>query len=838
MSDKREPHRGVVVKASATDAAVQLERLISKQKYKDAVKQAKLIHKADATPQSHRQLECAYFLRAQQLFQAGMVGSAVEVARHLLDFGVTDAKLVEDFPPLLVRLGLAQDAFRIQGRLESPESQDRLVLLAADQAVLHPERSRPPSPEIGQEAALVRQALEAIHAADEAAALGLVRDIARSSPLSEWKLLVRGLAAFYRGDHGECQANWNRLDPGRAPLRIARHLQNLQQDQSERDGGLSDFEKLETLVYGERILPRLRELSDLVAKNRWADVLRRITSLRISLSAVAPRLAEKLTSSLLAPLLEHATSLDYASGTRLLREFTQVAVPLAIDPGWNRLWALTWERPFDGVSVAIKYWTKYIADLGTCSALKAEERLLAQALVWKHMAQLYLDELDDCSEEDEDLDFDDDFEDDLELDEVQLARQATNFIERSLQLAPRHRPTYDLLVQVCQLSSEPERLTEAKRRILEVFPEDLETLLEMAVELHDRGEPEQALEVLSRARRLKPLDDALVNLEMMIRTSLARGLALQRRWDEGRAQFAAMEQLRPDELRAFDYLARKAIFETKAGQGDLADRFEREAAALLPEPAPLWLSLHVESIRYKLTKATQNHYADLWNRELRKKCRSETAGAMASFLIAFLALDVDYDGRDHHTQELLKYVRRTTRLNYRLEDLESVCEFLGHFPKENGLTRKLVQRGLKAKPESAVLHLVAAGVEMSAPGAFLQFQYIRSHLQEALRLAEASTRRREMLMVPKIKQMLSVCSELHSRAAGIPFAAPGGMPFQSGAPGSIEDFLSVFLGAAYDEDEDEDEDDEGGGPGPFFGRKSPASGRPNRSSGRKPKSNS
>jgi len=357
------------------------------------------------------------------------------------------------------------------------------------------------------------------------------------------------------------------------------------------------------------------------------------------------------------------------------------------------------------------------------------------------------------------------------------------------------------------MSNEPERLTEARRRILEVFPEDVETLLEMAMELHDGDEPAAALEMMSRARRLKPLDESLVSLEIMMRTSLALSLALQRRWDEGRAQFAAMEQLRPDELRAFSYLARKAIFETKAGQGDLANRYEREAGTLLPEPAPLWLSLHVESIRYKLTKATQNHYAELWTRELRRKCHSETAGAMASFLTAFFALDIDYDGRDHDAKELLKYLGRTTRLNYRLEDLESVCEFLGYFPKENVLTRKLVQRGLKANPQSAVLHVVAAGVEMISPGALLQSQAIR-HLKEALRLAEASTRRREMLMVSKIKQMLSVCNELHSRIAAMPFAAPGGVPFHSGTPGSIEDFLSAFLGAADDEDEDEDKDED------------------------------
>jgi tetratricopeptide (TPR) repeat protein len=843
MSDKREPHRGVMVKTSAGDAAVQLERLISKQKYKDAVKQAKLIHKAEATPQSHRQLERAYFLRAQQLFRAGMPASAVEVSRHLLDFGVTDAKLVEDFSPLLVKLGLAQDAFRIQGRLESPQSQSRLVLLVADQAVLHPERSQPSSPEVGREATLVRQALEALYAGDEATALGLVRDIARSSPMSEWKLLVRGLAAFYRGDHGETQANWNRLDPERAPLRIARHLQNLQQGQSEKDAGGPDFAELEGLVYGERILPRLRELSDLVAKNRWVDVLRRITSLRLSLRAVDPRLAEKLTSSLLAPLLDHATSLNYTSGTRLLREFTQVAEPLAIDPGWNRLWALTWERPLDGTSVAIKYWTKYIADLESCTALKAEERPLAQALVWKHMAQLYLAELHDRSEEDEDLDFDDDFdlEDEgknaLDLDEDQLVQQATTCIERSLRLAPGHRPTYDLLVEVCRMSDEPERLTEAKQRILKVFPDDVETLVETALELHHRDEPEPALEALSKARRLKPLDESLVGNEIMIRTSLARCLALQKRWDEGRAQFAAIEQLRPDELRSYSYLAKKAIFESKAGQGGLADRYERAAAALLPEPAPLWLSLHVESIRYSLTKATQKHYAELWKKELRKKCRSETAGAMASFLTPFLALESDYAGRDHEATEVLKYLHRTTRLNYRLEDLEDVCEFLGHFPKESGLTRNLVQRGLKAHPESALLHVVLAGVELSDPAAVWRLPDVRGRLQEALRLAEASTRRREVLMIPKIKQMLSVSNELHSQMAGLPFAAPGGMPVPGGKPGSFEDFLGAILGAAVDEDDDDEQEDEGG-PSPFFGRKFAASRPTNKRSRREPKSGS
>jgi tetratricopeptide (TPR) repeat protein len=828
MSDKRESQRGLVVKTSPDDASVQLERLLAKQKYKDAVKQAKLIHKANPTPQNHRRLEVTYFLRAQQLYSSGMVSSAVEVARHLLEFGVTDSKVLEELPPFLVKVGLAKEAFRIQGGGESAPALSQLVLLAADQAVLHPERSQPPSPQISHEAALVRQALEALQAADEAKAFGLVRDISRSSPLSDWKLLIRGLAAFHRGDREETQANWSRLDPQRSAVKIVRQLQYLHDAQTGKAGDGPALEKLEKLVFGEPILARLRELSELVTKERWPEVIRRIPALRISLSAVDHRLAERLTASLLEPLLERTTCLNCKSGTRLLRDFMQVAEPLGIDPAWNRLWAIAWQRSCGGDPEAMKFWLKYIADLETCAALRAEDRTLAQALVWKHMAQRLLHAIDD-----EDDEFGGDFEDEdydaLDMDEERLIKQAAAYIERSIQLAPRHRPSYEVLLDLSKMSGEPADLAKARRRLLEVFPDDLETLIETAEKLYDDGDSRQALEVVSRARKLKPLDESLVNLEVMIRTSLARNLANQRRWDEGRAQFAAIEQLTPDELNHYYYLARKATFETKAGQAEPADRFERAAMALLPEPAPLWLSLHVESIRFKLTKAAQKNYADLLKKELKKKCRSETAGAMASLMSGYLAQDVKFDGRDRTAAEVLSYVRRTSRLNYQREDLENVVEFLGHFPKESDLLQKLVQRGLKTYPSSVMLHIAAARPNPENPFASLQTASSRVHLQEALRLAEASTRREEALLVPKIKQLLSIHEEFHSQFSHLPFGPPGSKA------GSLDDFFSAFAASmGYpsedEEDDDDDDDDDDDASAPFFGRTFSTSRRSSRGS--------
>src|SRR5262245_7178323 len=94
MSKKQTPRHRHVVPASSGSSRVQLERLLLKQQYKDAVKQAKLIYKSEATPENHTLLERAYFLRVEQLYSSGMAESAVEVSRHLLDFGVTESSLV------------------------------------------------------------------------------------------------------------------------------------------------------------------------------------------------------------------------------------------------------------------------------------------------------------------------------------------------------------------------------------------------------------------------------------------------------------------------------------------------------------------------------------------------------------------------------------------------------------------------------------------------------------------------------------------------------------------------------------------------------------------------
>ncbi len=133
-----------------------------------------------------------------------MPSSAAEVAQHLLEFGVTDPGLPAELVPLLLALGLSKAAVTIGERLESPEDRPRLVLSAADQAVLDPKRAPTSMPEITEGSALIRAALEAVEAGDEAGALDRLRSIARNSPFADWRYFVRagGLAPTRRRTSG------------------------------------------------------------------------------------------------------------------------------------------------------------------------------------------------------------------------------------------------------------------------------------------------------------------------------------------------------------------------------------------------------------------------------------------------------------------------------------------------------------------------------------------------------------------------------------------------------------------------------------------------------------
>jgi len=810
MSSKSSRKTQSVLAGTSSRLGEEVERLIQKERFKDAVKQAKLCYKEENTPENHRLLERAYFLRARQLVQLGMPDSAREVSQHLLDFGVTASDWVDEFVRLLMGLGLGQNAFHVQEKLGTPDLKDQLVRMAADQAVIHPEKAGEIAPGLARDATLIRQSLEQLQANDEAGALMLLRDLARSSPLSEWKYFVRGMAAYNRHEAAEIQVNWDRLDPARKAFGIAQRLRSLAQaEESTTDD--PNLEAMETLAFGEPVLARLRQVRSHAANQEWEKLIRLLGPLRQSLRRIEPKLAERLTRILFGSVIEEATNLDLISAKRLLTGFTLAAEPLAIDPAWNRLWAIAWDGPQAATAASLDHWVRYLEDLKTIPAFNPTERALAQAMVWNHIALLHRDVVADLTDPGGS-----DFRffalvrpkiDDRAVDRAK--KKVIECLEKSLELAPAHLPTYRLLIAVYRGWDDAAGLEAAVRRLLAKFPEDLESLSLLARKYLDRNDTAAAMPIVQKARALRPLDESLRELEWTVRVGLARNHALVERWDEGREQFRAAEELLPECRRQYWYLARKVIFEAKASQPGQSDVYLREAQALLAEPTPLWLALLIESIRYGMTASHQKGYAELWAAELKKKCRSETAGEMAALLDSYTLAGVEYPGRAGHIKQFLAFVERTTRLKYRREDIERVCEFLVHRQDQARLLDKLLKSGLKHHPESPLLNLRAGLIGMANETPKSRGEKARSYLQKALALAEASTVPKETALLKEIKAALTMLNEVSERRFRH-FGFDDG-PFPFPIPGEGDEF-DEFFDDDFDEDENEwDDDDDGFG---------------------------
>ncbi len=792
----------------------EVERLIAKDRLKDAVKQAKLCYKAAASTENHHLLERAYYLRADQLRRNGMPAAAVEVAHHLLEFGVTDPKLVEPTARLLVALGMSKSAQAIEGRIESPETREQLALDAADQAVLHPDRTTEAPAELRAGAARVRQALDALHAGDEAKAMEALRDVSRSSPFSDWKLFVRGLAARSRHAEDEVRANWDRLDSRRAPFRIVRSLEALSaQTPNPKSGSATSLTELEKRCFGEPVIESLEQLRAFVAEANWDEVLRRLMNIRLRLQRIDPKLARRLTDVVYEPMIREVTAYEYREAMALAKEFHRVAEPLAIDPHWNRFWALVWEGPIGSLEDAERYWRKYLKDLENLPILSPDERRLAQALVLEHMGQEhvgYVEFLEGHS---------DPFSRPASKQEIGRERkEAVAIFEESLRLAPTHPGTYRHLIDAYEDWGQPDEAAAVARRLLEKVPDDFDALEQLAEHFSRRDAPAQALEYVTRARALKPLDPDLVREEWTIRMSLARHCALEKKWDEGRAQFSAAERVWAEGSQSFHGQAQRIVFELKAHQNERADEMIRDAQERSTEAAPLWLALWVEASRYKLPQIEQVRFDLNWEKALPKRCRSDTAGAIASLLHTFIDRRIDYPNREQHIRDVVQYLQRTTRIKYTEHDLESVCTFLVDLPKEKPLLDKLLQRGLKLFPDSPRFLWMAGLQEMAKGPRQSNMGQARKYFEAALKHAQASRDPKKTALISDIQEDLSRLRDLMSHPLGMAF---GGGRLPDGVPPGFRDLLdrlademgaypNEFFEDDFDDDDefDDDEDDD------------------------------
>ncbi|HEY2251278.1 MAG TPA: hypothetical protein VGH74_09465, partial [Planctomycetaceae bacterium] len=580
MSNKsRKNVRVKLVRLDVSPAAPQIERLLASRQFKEALKLAKILFQREPAPAHRVLVERAYFRRFDQLLRGGMPEGARQVAENLIEFGITDAAILAEFAPLLLELGLAHKAAALAGRIDDPQARAQVEAKAADYAVLHPDKIGPHQHDLRLGVLAVRGALAALDAGNEPLAWEQLRDIPRSSPFADWRLFARGLAALRKGDAAQVAANWDRLDAGRAAHRIAWLLRpapatgdGAAPPAAGRSAAKINWTALETKILGEPVSTQIEELAAALRKRNWRDVLLLLRPVARSLKQIDLHLAQRLTELLLKPVAD--AELNEESGWDagfLVGQLTAAAEPCRLDPRWNRMRALLCEsNSEEEPEQACAYWKKYAADIDSLSHLTADERRKMQGLVYRHIAESYA-----IRTRPED---DSPFADPVNKKTVKkMQKLAIEAAEESLRLDPTARKSYELLESLYLIWEQPDQVAATAQRLLAVFPDDLPAL-RLLIEHHlCRQEPEQALPLVDRIRRLKPLDEWVASYELRSRHGLSRHMARAGRWDEARAELARGEALWPADYSRAGLWARKTALEFKAGQLERAEELLREA---------------------------------------------------------------------------------------------------------------------------------------------------------------------------------------------------------------------------------------------------------------------
>jgi hypothetical protein len=260
----------------------------------------------------------------------------------------------------------------------------------------------------------------------------------------------------------------------------------------------------------------------------------------------------------------------------------------------------------------------------------------------------------------------------------------------------------------------------------------------------------------------------------------ARELAFQGRWEEGRAELA-VQHLCSQLDRSFLLPVHKAVFEFKAGDPEAGRRWMEEALAADADPAAVFLTLTIEADRYRLPRHLEGITAESdhrWSVSLKGKKRIAAAGQMASVMSDYLASEPEDADYEPYIERVLEYIRGCTRVRWEASDLRAVCIFLESvvidegFSDDEGLLKKLAQRGRKDFPHEPVFPLILGNLEMDKGPFYCDRRFAKQCFEQVVQAARASRSPRDARLAEAAERKLTFLNEVGAESVPLPFGGP------------------------------------------------------------------
>jgi tetratricopeptide (TPR) repeat protein len=656
---------------STTDLEARVRKALREDRSQQALELAKQLDRQEPTP-AHRQLLVeAYLSRARHLRQQGYTRDAQDVletgaARGTLE-GI-DRKWLEKFAEEFAALGSLRRAEELLAQLPESPSRAHVLTQGVDSALRRGKAGRALLPESLQEPFdRIIQAFAYQEARQDDQAREVLQSIGLQSPFLEWKLLLRGLAAFYRGDDPRALENWQRLNAERLPARLVAPLRFAIDPAfraSQQPAAQAALQRQVDRLMDVGPVTSLRPIQAALATGKQiAQAFRQAENMLPALRQSHPHLVGRLASCFYWAIVQHGVPED-------MHRYQRVFGEPADDPGFARLQALVYEH--DGnFQRAHEEWQRFERTVATNpSAWSADQAVRVRALIWCHMGrnaakvpnEQQISQLPPFLRNHPDR-------------PKPLRPDAEECFRRSLELVPDQLEAHEELFHYYQRGEKHDKAEQVGRQLLERFPDHvpaLEALADLRIESQDYPE---GLVLLQRALKVNPLDRRLRSKLGTTHLFNARAHAEAGRFDAARVEYQTCLAL--DSCSQSGVLCKWAACEFKAGERARGEELLQQALSKAGLPITIAFSMLIEAIRLKLPRQFKTRFDKAFKEAL---AEPPTASGIVSILdtaAIHRAAGVQYVGQKTHEKKVLAYADQALRaVDFTEDQLQMVCRAL------------------------------------------------------------------------------------------------------------------------------------------------------------------
>lgn len=651
---------------SPAELRPRIERARREGRFQQALDLTKQLHKHEPTPANLELLREVYLGRARQLRSQGQTRDALTVLEVASRLDGASPDWLERLGEEMAQCGDIARTLALIEKLPDPASATGILARIADAAVQQEAAGRAAlSPALQADFDRVLRAFQHVESGQDEAARETLQGIGLRSPFLEWKLLLRGLSAYWNDDNVRALENWQRLAPERLPARLAAPFR-FRIDADFRTAQLpatqAVLQKQIDRLQGSAVLPQLRGLQATLAhKGKMPAALRQVETLLPALRQEAPQLVPRLAACFYWHILE--------TGPDDVLRYQRVFGPPPEDLHFHRLNALGFERAGE-LDVAHNHWQQYEQEIAAHpERWPGGQADRARALIWHHMGQNAAS-VPEPRNKPRHRSFLFDEDDPL----TPLKPPAEKCFQKSLELAPDLLETHEALVHHHLEAKREAKAEKAARQLLEHFPNHVPTLELLSDLRRKRGDFAAALELIQQALRGNALDRRLRRKVSDAHLLLARSHVESGRFDEARQQFQAALDLSsgPDGSMI---LAHWAACEFKAGDDARAEELIQQALARTTAPVGVSYLLLTEVLRLKLARTLKTRFEQDLKNGLAMP-NPDGAVFLTRILAGLHTGGVKYIGQKGHTQKVLSYIYKTRNLDFSEPQLEELCRNL------------------------------------------------------------------------------------------------------------------------------------------------------------------